>query len=232
MFNPFFFQFFLRKLKNREAAQTSRDRKKARMDELEKTVRLLQKSVSFYYPYWITVDSIFLILFLSLQNNELTKEVQSLRCEKDDNQKLRCQIDNLEKENERLKEELRCARLQSTLESTGSAVSDIPLPQGHSSAQTVVLTILLIQTIFLQMIVYRGWKISNLLKTSSKIGFPTTKTRKWVSSHVTSCLPRLVPIILCLNYRNVTKYSTKWWHPHQHSWNPVNQHYLHLVAVT
>lgn len=42
----YMYLFDFRKLKNREAAQTSRDRKKARLDELEKTVRLFQKSVS------------------------------------------------------------------------------------------------------------------------------------------------------------------------------------------
>ena len=35
-----------RKLKNREAAQTARDKKKARMDELEELVRELQSEVN------------------------------------------------------------------------------------------------------------------------------------------------------------------------------------------
>ena len=40
----------IRELKNREAAQTSRDRKKARMEELEKAVKCLERNVRMVRP--------------------------------------------------------------------------------------------------------------------------------------------------------------------------------------
>lgn len=117
----------------------------------------------------------------SIQNNELAREVQSLRSEKELVQRLQCQVKDLEEENLKLREELRCARVQSTPESTGSAVSTSPLPQGRSSAPTLVLTSLLIPTmIFHLTIACLGSMISNLSKTSSRTSFPVSRMKKWV----------------------------------------------------
>ena len=84
----------------------------------------------------------------------------------------------LEEENLRLKEELRCARVQNTLESTGSAESIIPLPQGHSSALTPVLTVLLTQMIFRLMIACHGLTISNHSKSLFQTYFPMSGMKK------------------------------------------------------
>lgn len=65
---------------------------------------------------------------------------------------LKNEIENLLKENKKMKEELSCVQARCTLEcSTGSAESFHPLPKGHSSHLTKIPTYFLIQ-LFLQMI--------------------------------------------------------------------------------
>lgn len=121
-----------KKLKNREAAQSSRDRKKARMDELEKTVKLLVK-----------------------RSNELSSQIEALKCEKTE---LHQEVTELRQENDRLKEENRCLRDGCSLESrTGSAESFvIPLLKGHSRHPVATLNPPLIQLILFQMIISIG----------------------------------------------------------------------------
>lgn len=113
-----------RKLKNRVAAQTSRDRKKARLDELEETVRTQKE-----------------------RNELLTQECAMLRSQ---NELLTSQNEWLLSENKRLRNERDVARntltdqqppicsacrtrVDGAVPSLGSAVSPNPLPQGGTA---------------------------------------------------------------------------------------------------
>ena len=113
---------FFRKLKNRVAAQTSRDRKKAKLDDLEETVRLLRE-----------------------RNDHLEQECSFLRSENetllDETERLRTE---LETEVKKVRLCSMCqGRVDCTVSSSGSAVSPLnPLPQGGTvqSAQPLTLT--------------------------------------------------------------------------------------------
>lgn len=125
-----------RKLKNRVAAQTSRDRKKAKLDQLEDTVTSLVESKEMIMEECTALRS---------QNESLLSEIKRLRRERDELKTKRelctmCQ-----------------GRVDCSVPSTGSAESQInPLLQGGtiqlalSPKQTHVSTILLkILTLFL-----------------------------------------------------------------------------------
>lgn len=127
------FFLFGRKLKNRVAAQTSRDRKKARLDELEETVRTQKE-----------------------RNELLTQECAMLRSQ---NELLTSQNEWLLNENKRLRNERDAAmrntlpdqqqpicstcrtRVDGAVPSLGSAVSpNDPLPQGGTAQSASRLT--------------------------------------------------------------------------------------------
>lgn len=151
-----------KKLKNREAAQTSRDRKKARMDELERVVKFLEKN-----------------------NKDLRSEVSSLKVEKEEmrkeNERLKEELQQARcaKEDDRLKEESRCARC--ALESTpGSAVSTVyPLPQGRSS-HLVHRIPLLAHLVFLSSISILFWITMRVIHLRLKNFYETSPSHRWL----------------------------------------------------
>lgn len=116
VFNNFFFLYFFhenRKLKNRVAAQTSRDRKKAKLDELEDTVNTLMEKNEF-----LTQEC----AMLRAQNETLIAESKLWRKKREENS-----VD-----------ERYCSMCQGRVgcgaSALGSAVSPInPLPQGGAT---------------------------------------------------------------------------------------------------
>lgn len=123
---------FYRKLKNRVAAQTSRDRKKAKLDELEETVRTLKE-----------------------QNELLTQECSMLRSQ---NEILVTETKRLRKERETKNAgEFVCSMCQSrvscAVSSLGSTVSPThPLQQGGTTQLASSLTLTPGATILLKIL--------------------------------------------------------------------------------
>ncbi|XP_034949010.1 LOW QUALITY PROTEIN: uncharacterized protein Xbp1 [Chelonus insularis] len=108
-----------KKLKNRVAAQTSRDRKKAKLDELEDTVRVLTDRNTF-----LTQEC----AMLRAQNEALIQETKKLKGQREENST----------------EERVCSmcrgRVGCVASSLGSAVSPNPLPQGGATQLALSLT--------------------------------------------------------------------------------------------
>ncbi|XP_026296366.1 transcriptional activator hacA isoform X2 [Apis mellifera] len=121
-----------KKLKNRVAAQTSRDRKKAKLDELEETVRRLRE-----------------------QNELLTQECSMLRSQ---NEVLITETKRLRKEREiKNTEDFVCSMCQSrvscAVSSLGSTVSSThPLQQGGTTQLASTLTLTPGATILLKIL--------------------------------------------------------------------------------
>lgn len=128
---------FYRKLKNRVAAQTSRDRKKAKLDELEETVRLLQASKESLSEECEQ---------LRLQNQSLVSENEELKRDKKELM-----------ESEKSSAEQLCTMCQGRVDCTeptlGSAVSPInPLQQGGTVQTARPLTLTSSATILLKIL--------------------------------------------------------------------------------
>ncbi|OAD54408.1 X-box-binding protein 1 [Eufriesea mexicana] len=180
-----------KKLKNRVAAQTSRDRKKAKLDELEETVRTLRE-----------------------QNELLTQECSMLRSQ---NEMLVAETKRLRKEREtKNTEEFVCSMCQSrvgcAVSSLGSTVSPThPLQQGGTTqlAPSLTLTpgatiLLKILTIYLLLKNYlptsKETVTSNDLKNLQKVCYEKLQ-QKWkqiLTKQMNKGQPRKIPL------RNVT----------------------------
>lgn len=117
-----------RKLKNRVAAQTSRDRKKAKLDELEDTVRSLREANEL-----LTREC----TMLRSQNEALLLETKRLKQEEDSKEEVKTKLLDL-------KDDRLCTMCQNRVDcgvpSTRSAVSLDPLQQGGTLYPTKSLT--------------------------------------------------------------------------------------------
>ncbi|XP_078035806.1 X box binding protein 1 isoform X1 [Augochlora pura] len=196
-----------KKLKNRVAAQTSRDRKKAKLDELEDTVKSLREQNEL-----LTQEC----TMLRSQNDLLVTETKRLRKEKDakNSGELICSMCQ--------------GRVGCAVSSLGSTVSpNHPLPQGGAIqlAQSLTLTpgaavLLKILTIYLLLknclVTSKGMTTSNDLKNLQKV-FCERLPQKWkqiLIEQMNKCQSRKIPL------RNVI-IQKEWWGRHQKMWKPV-----------
>ena len=183
-----------KKLKNRVAAQTSRDRKKAKMEEMEHAIQEL-----FY------------------KNEELMKECKELR-----NMNKKLNEENLALRNTPVSCKCSQNRTVECEAQQGSAAS-IPLPKGQGTYSAVVLktqTITALWKIVLACLLYQTCStnstemltstlLKNLPKASCKISPQTWKL----------LLKRQIVKNQMLVEQTV---NNQWWGRHQKSWNPVD----------
>ncbi|XP_017879626.2 X-box-binding protein 1 [Ceratina calcarata] len=196
-----------KKLKNRVAAQTSRDRKKAKLDELEETVRALRE-----------------------QNDLLVQECTMLRSQND---VLVTEAKRLRKEREAKNTgEFVCSMCQSrvscAVSSLGSTVSPThPLQQGGAAQLAPSLTLTPGATVLLKILtIYLLLK--NCLPTSK--GTITSSDSKSLQRAFCERLPQKWKQILIeqlnkyqarkIPLRNVT-IQKEWWGRHQKMWKPM-----------
>lgn len=228
-----------KKLKNRVAAQTSRDRKKARMEDMEHEIRELTQRTEMLQNKCESMQAINESLLE--KNHKLDLEVELLR------QQL---IDLQQQKKEQVQQPIRtitCAGCESILK--GSAVStcaDNPLQQGSigkmdsQSAEAAVQlqktnTLAALWRIVTLCLLYKtcspstssaarktslmlgNWK--NLPKACSQI---SPQVWKQVMERAMKLLPKLqAKQNACLD---------QWWGPQQSCWNPAN--ILESAAVT
>jgi len=160
-----------RKLKNRVAAQTSRDRKKAKLDELEEAVRTLKEKNELLMQE---------CAMLKMQNDALLAETKRLKKEKDT----------------KIGQQQYCSMCQTSVNSAvpslGSAASlNDPLPQGGAAQLASCLTP---GTVLLKILaLYLLWK--NYLATS-RATTAVSDSKNWPKAFCEKLPPKLKQILI------------------------------------
>jgi X box-binding protein 1 len=180
-----------RKLKNRVAAQTARDRKKARMSELEDMIVALEcKNKQ-----------------LQAENDELRRSAETLV---DENKDLRHRLEASPTDQQTVNTDIVPASRKLSDPDTGSAVLDTPLPQetGRTSLQLAAAYFLAC------MIIWATTNCSDSSKSSSgKISSGSSSLRSTTSLSPArrAAFPTNLQALPLL----------EWWGRHQQNWNPL-----------
>ncbi|KAK5645492.1 hypothetical protein RI129_006792 [Pyrocoelia pectoralis] len=183
-----------KKLKNRVAAQTSRDRKKAKMEEMEHAIQEL-----FY------------------KNEELMKECKELR---NTNKKLN--EENTAFRNSQ--NTCRCNQnsVVESEAQQGSAAS-IPLPKGRDTYSTTVLktkTVTALWKIVLACLLYQTCSMTSTKTLTSTLWKNLPRASYKISPQTWKLLLRRQ---IAKNHSLVmSSTNSRWWGRHQNNWNPVD----------
>ncbi|XP_011307248.1 X-box-binding protein 1 [Fopius arisanus] len=192
-----------KKLKNRVAAQTSRDRKKAKLDELEDTVRALHE-----------------------QNDLLSEECALLRSQ---NETLLVESQRLKFQSQNPTNSVKyCESCQNRVDyvkpTLGSAASPNPLLQGGKTQSAPALTqnaTVILKILTLYLLSRSSLEISKETTTSSDLknsprAFCERLPQKWkqiLIQQMSTTARREIPL------KNMTIQS-EWWGRHQKMWKP------------
>uniref|UniRef100_A0A1Y1M654 X-box-binding protein 1 n=1 Tax=Photinus pyralis TaxID=7054 RepID=A0A1Y1M654_PHOPY len=183
-----------KKLKNRVAAQTSRDRKKAKMEEMEQALQEL-----FY------------------KNEELIKECKELRAT---NKKLNEENSTLRN----VQNTCKCdhSRVVESGVQQGSAAS-IPLPKGRDTYSTAALrteTVTALWKIVLACLLYQTCSMDSNKTLTSTLWKNLPRASCRISPQTWRLLlKRQIVKNQSLVEKNVAE---QWWGRHQKNWNPVD----------
>ncbi|XP_046619429.1 X-box-binding protein 1 [Neodiprion virginianus] len=197
-----------KKLKNRVAAQTSRDRKRAKLDELEETVRVLRDRNETLAQECSALKS---------QNEVLTVENTSLR---------------RDLESRTTTGEQHCSKCQSSVSCVapmqGSAVSPkYPLPQGGATELAPVLTLTQpAATLWRILTLYLLSK--NCLQTSKET-ITSRDLKNWPKAFCERLPPKWKQMLINQVNKSTSQgmppknlaIQQEWWGRHQKMWKPI-----------
>lgn len=235
-----------KKLKNRVAAQTSRDRKKARMEDMEHEIQDLTDRTEILVN---KCESLQVINDSLLEKNQkLDMEVEILRQQLQELQKQQQLQQQLQQQQQQQQKIATCAGCESLL--NGSAVSNNtdPLPQGSNpkdsqSSQETITVLKLKQQLKKSATASSLWRVITLCLLYKICCYPTSKSTKERSMMQNlmpeswknlpkACLPTSPQTwkqAIDRAMRLLPKYQAEqsdcldqWWGPQQSAWNPAN----------
>lgn len=189
---------YRKKLKNRVAAQTSRDRKKQRMDELESSILLMSQELEAITKQNAALTTENNLLKQQLQDAQLTTTalLETLQSEK-------CSCGKTPKDNA----QTTSAEVPSVSSRPAESIRH-PLLKGLDGKQADSLSVLriLLMTFLLSQNSLQTWelaKISQTLETWSDLRKASSK--------------KPLPV------KRISQAWNQWWGRHQKSWNPVDE---------
>lgn len=186
-----------RKLKNRVAAQNARDRKKAQMDHMEDEVTVLKSALE----------------VLRAENECLLSQNETLKKEND---ALRIQVtvsEELQKENNQLRQKLAKAEVQCQNSGVVQKTSDRH-PKSLEYASLINTSQQKKQDLLVTyrwMMLFIGWMMLNQMNSST---LSKSSSRNFVRKVF------LLAQIWKRKYSSRLNPKLKWWGPKQNSWNP------------